>query len=198
MCVSGGDKGGVHNSTWQQVNTTGNGGSTWKKAGDCICSNGAKDYPTCTPPKPPAPAFTHQLVTGGWAVHNGQCGAGNVGYMYAYPSKSSWPDGYDSRFDEGSLTPQTINGAYVTTMYNQCGQTFSVQVSMSWELYKTFNFEYIMIAGLTYWRSNALVREDFEYDQTDTQGKVLQVNVLFAWRGPPDLKTYTPYEVTIK
>jgi hypothetical protein len=46
LCVGGGNTAGAHNSTWQKLNVSRNGDSTWKRAGECI---------SVTPPPPPPP-----------------------------------------------------------------------------------------------------------------------------------------------
>jgi hypothetical protein len=54
LCVGGGNTAGIHNNTWQKLNTTANGGGTWKQVGNC----------TAPPPPPPSLYYGSSSVSG--------------------------------------------------------------------------------------------------------------------------------------
>lgn len=93
ICVNGGNTAGNHNGTWQRVNTTSSGGSTWKMAGGCIassppppatCANGATNYPACT--TAPASCPQDHYVCTFWKV------GFLKQYYYSYGAAPSCPE----------------------------------------------------------------------------------------------------------
>jgi len=107
LCVGGGATGGVHNNTWQKVNTTGSDGGTWKKAGDCAAP------PPPPPPPPPSDPFAGASLQ---AVF----GAGGQAYVTTYITL--YADGTWNVGNSGGKLTTGINGSAASGRWYAQGQ----------------------------------------------------------------------------